>query len=593
MKASLLLFFGINAVVAANPIHKSEESPKPAQIVKLSIALQPQSRQLLEQTLHELSSPSGSRYGQYLDREEAKGLLRPRQSSTDAVKRWLSQAGIRSGHILSDGQFIHVQTGVDRLEALLEVSVNMTLGSQTISVSSLPQRVQDHVMTVQYAPVHQRAACSAPKSNTSLISDTERHHFGQYLTKIHTDWERCKTETTPACLRKLYHVENYQARHEEGNLLGVAGFDGQAVQYHELGEFVHEFAPYSATVNVSVASVNGGTNPQGTNFPSSEANQDVQYAVAMAHEIPVRFYATGGENHDIIPDLDLTDPAKEYLEPYLEFASHLLNFPNEHLPSVVSISYGANEQLFPKTYAQQVCDMFGQLGTRGVSIIVSSGDFGPGMSCQSNDGTKAARFTPSFPATCPYVTSVGSTEGIGPEKAANFSAGGFSDYFKRPEWQDEAVGEYLELYGNEWKGYYDAGGRGFPDVAAQGVNYRFWNHGKEDLTTGTSVSTPVFAALVAMLNDYRAESGLPRMGFLNPWIYSIGNRAFTDITKSKSIGCQGQSLSGLASPVIPNAGWSAVKGWDPVTGWGTPLFDRMMSLSGGEVYDEESWLNER
>lgn len=227
----------------------------------------------------------------------------------------------------------------------------------------------------------------------------------------------------------------------------------------------------------------------------------------MGHNVPVRFYATGGENHNIIPDLEyvpfvylvksrdnadtdcfvisLIDATNEYLEPYLEFASHLLNLPDDKLPSVVSISYGANEQLFPKPYAQQVCDMFGQLGTRGVSIIVSSGDFGPGMSCQSNDGAKKTRFIPSFPATCPYVTSVGSTEGIGPETAANFSAGGFSDYFARPEWQDEAVGAYLELYGNEWKGYYNASGRGFPDVAAQGVNYRFWNHGKGDLTTGT------------------------------------------------------------------------------------------------------------
>ncbi|KAL7901552.1 peptidase S8/S53 domain-containing protein [Trichoderma sp. SZMC 28014] len=587
MKASYLLLFAINAIVTANPIQKPGES-KPAQSVKLSIALQPESRQLLEQTIHELSNPSASRYGQYLGREEAKGLLRPRQSSTDAVKGWLSQAGIHTGHILSDGQFIHVQTDVGRLEALLEVNYNATLGSQTVSVSSLPNRVQGHVMTVQYAPVHRRAACSAAKSNASStnLDVTQDSDFGQYLTKTRSDWERCKAEVTPACLKKLYHVDYYQARREARNLLGVAGFDGQAVQYQELGQFLHEFSPYPAIVNVSVAHVNGGTNPQGTNFPASEANQDVQYAVAMAHDVPVRFYATGGENHDIVPDLDLIDPTNNYLEPYLEFASHLLNLPDEHLPSVVSISYGANEQLFPQPYAQQVCDMFGQLGTRGVSIIVSSGDFGPGMSCQSNDGTKAARFIPSFPATCPYVTSVGSTEGIGPEKAANFSAGGFSDYFARPKWQDEAVGKYLELYGNEWKGYYNSGGRGFPDVAAQGVNYRFWNHGKEDLTTGTSVSTPVFAALVALLNDHRAESGLPRMGFLNPWIYSIGSRAFTDITQSRSIGCQGQSLSGLASPVIPNAGWSAVKGWDPVTGWGTPLFDEMMGLSGGNVYGE-------
>lgn len=129
--------------------------------------------------------------------------------------------------------------------------------------------------------------------------------------------------------------------------------------------------------------------------------------------------------------------------------------------------------------------MFGQLGTRGVSIVVASGDLGPGMSCQSNDGTEKPKFIPSFPATCPYVTSVGSTQGIGPEVAAKFSSGGFSDYFARPEWQDEAVGSYLGLHGEQWKGYYNPHGRGFPDVAAQGINYRFWNHGKEDLISGT------------------------------------------------------------------------------------------------------------
>ncbi|KAL6905075.1 peptidase S8/S53 domain-containing protein, partial [Trichoderma evansii] len=592
MKVSYLLTFGISALVTANPAKQFKKIWKPENIVKLSIALQPESRQLLEQTIRDLSSPSSSRYGQYIGREEAKALLRPRPSSVDAVKWWLTRAGIPDGHILSDEQFIHIQTNIEGIEALLGVNYNATLGSQTIAVSTLPQRIQGYVMTVQYAPVYQRTACSAAKSNIpSTNLDAKQGHSGRYLTKARTDWERCKVEITPTCLKKLYHVGDYQARHDKKNLLGVAGFDSQAAQYHELDEFLHEFAPYSAGANFSIALVNGGTNPQGTNFSSSEANQDVQYAIAMGYNLPVRFYATGGGNHDIIPDLDLIDPTHEYLEPYLEFASHLLNLPDDKLPSVVSISYGANEQLFPKPYAQQVCDMFGQLGTRGVSIIVSSGDFGPGMSCQSNDGTKTTKFIPSFPATCPYVTSVGSTEGIGPERAANFSAGGFSDYFARPEWQDEAVDGYLQLYGNEWKDYYNASGRGFPDVAAQGVNYRFWNHGRSDLTSGTSVSTPVFAALIALLNDHRSKSGLSRMGFLNPWIYSIGNRAFTDITESRSIGCQGESLSGLPSPVIPNASWSAVKGWDPVTGWGTPLFDKMMSLSCGDVYEEESWLD--
>ncbi|GFP57005.1 probable tripeptidyl-peptidase SED2 [Trichoderma asperellum] len=589
MKASCLLFFGITAQVTANPVKQREETRQPEQIVKLSVALQPKSRQLLEQALDNLSSPSSSRYGQYLGREAAKALLRPRQTSTDAVQRWLSQAGIPAGHILTDEQFVHVQTNAERVEALLGVHYNATRGSQTFAVSSLPQSIQDHVMTIQYAPAHRKTACTVVKANISSPgADPKYHPLDQHLTNARIEWERCKTEITPACLRKLYHVGDYRARHEEKNLVGVAGFDGQAAQYHELGEFLHRFAPYSANLNFSIVSVYGGTSPQGTNFPSSEANQDVQYAVAMGQNVPVRFYATGGRNHDIVPDLDLVDPVNQYLEPYLEFAGHLLNLTDDKLPSVVSISYGANEQLFPKPYAQQVCDMFGQLGTRGVSIIVSSGDFGPGLSCQANDGAKTTKFIPSFPATCPYVTSVGSTQGISPEIAANFSAGGFSDYFARPKWQDEAVGGYLRLHGSEWKGYYNPRGRGFPDVAAQGVNYRFWNHGKSDLTTGTSVSTPVFAALIALLNDNRSKSGLPPMGFLNPWIYSIGNRAFTDITESKSMGCQGESFSGLPSPVIPNAGWNAVEGWDPVSGWGTPLFDKMMSASCGDVYEVES-----
>ncbi|KAL7796027.1 subtilisin-like protein [Trichoderma ceciliae] len=585
MKASHLLFLAVNALTAANPILKPSLGPpedaQPAQVVQITIVLRPECRQLLEQTLYDVSNPSSRRYGRHLGREEAKALLRPQKTSVDAVRRWLSQAGIPVDEMSTDGQFMRVQAIAERAEALLGVSCNETLGSQTIAVSSLPGEVQGHVMTVQYAPIQRRTAYPVDKSNAPPFAnqDPKHDHLEQPWTEGHADLEECASKITPACLKKLYHVGDYHAKHEKKNLFGIVGFDGQAAQYDELNEFLHMFAPYSANASFSVESVNGGENPQGNDVPAGEANADVQYAVAVAYDVPVRFYATAGENHDLIPDLDLADRENEYLEPYLEFASHLLNLDDAELPRVVSISYGANEQLFPKPYAQQVCDMFGQLGTRGVSIVVASGDLGPGESCQSNDGTGRPKFLPSFPATCPYVTSVGSTQGVGPEVAASFSSGGFSDYFARPEWQDEAVEEYLGLHEDEWRGYYNPRGRGFPDVAAQGVNYRFRSHGMDDLTSGTSVSSPVFAALIALLNDRRSKSGLSSMGFLNPWIYSIGNHAFTDITESRSVGCSGHSRSGSESPVIPNAGWSAVPGWDPVTGWGTPLFDRMMSLS--------------
>lgn len=238
MKALYLLFFGIGAIVIANPIKQLGEAQQPAQSVKLSIALQPESRQHLEQTLRHLSNPSSARYGQYLGRKEAKALLRPRQSSADAVNEWLFQAGIPARHVLSDGQFIHVQTNSEGIEALLGVNYNATLGSQMIPASSLPYGVQSHVTTVQYAPIYRRAVCSAAKLNVSSTNlDPEQVRSGQYLSKARTDWERCKAEITPTCLRKLYHVEDYQARHEKENLLGVVGFDSVSLYLLELYSF--------------------------------------------------------------------------------------------------------------------------------------------------------------------------------------------------------------------------------------------------------------------------------------------------------------------------------------------------------------------
>ena len=61
--------------------------------------------------------------------------------------------------------------------------------------------------------------------------------------------------------------------------------------------------------------------------------------------------------------------------------------------------------------------------------------------------------------------------------------------------------------------------RGYPDVAAQG-GYNVERWGVEVFAVGgTSASTPVFAAIVALVNDALLSKGRPVLGFLNPWIY--------------------------------------------------------------------------
>lgn len=69
-----------------------------------------------------------------------------------------------------------------------------------------------------------------------------------------------------------------------------------------------------------------------------------------------------------------TDQPQSSNEPYLDFFSYLLKLPDHKLPQTLTTSYGEDEQSVPRPYAEKVCQMIGQLGARGVSVIFSSGE---------------------------------------------------------------------------------------------------------------------------------------------------------------------------------------------------------------------------
>jgi tripeptidyl-peptidase-1 len=166
------------------------------------------------------------------------------------------------------------------------------------------------------------------------------------------------------------------------------------------------------------------------------------------------------------------------------------------------------------------------------------------------------------------VTAVGATTGISPEVAVSrfYSGGGFSNYFSQPSYQKDAVTAYLKtLPDGTYQGLYNPQGRAYPDVAAQGDNFRIFHQGKAILIGGTSAAAPAFAGFIALLNDVRLRNNLPPLGFLNPFIYSNGSAGFNDISIGKAAGCGTQ-------------GFSTGKGWDPVTGYGTPNFGKLKDL---------------
>jgi tripeptidyl-peptidase-1 len=118
--------------------------------------------------------------------------------------------------------------------------------------------------------------------------------------------------------------------------------------------------------------------------------------------------------------------------------------------------------------------MIGMLGLRGISVLESSGDTGVGAACRANDGSNATQFTPTFPGTCPYITSVGGTQAVTPEVAWDAGSGGFSNYFKQAWYQTAAVENYLKNHiSPSTKKYYESytnfAGRGFPDISAHSL----------------------------------------------------------------------------------------------------------------------------
>jgi kumamolisin len=147
------------------------------------------------------------------------------------------------------------------------------------------------------------------------------------------------------------------------------------------------------------------------------------------------------------------------------------------------------------------------------------------------------------PASCPHVTAVGGTVLTGSREAAWAQSGsGLSGTFNKPYYQ---TGVPL-LMGEQT--------RANADLALNVQSMVYYFGGQWHLDSGTSFATPAFAGMVAVLNSARAARKLPRVGFLNPLLYTNAavQGTFHDIVS-------GGTTSNQAAP-----------GWDYPTGWGSP-----------------------
>jgi len=428
-----------------------------------------------------------------------------------------------------------------------------------------------------------------------------------------SDYIALTDTATATFLSELYSIPKGISV-QYGSNQSVAEFYGEFYSNKDLEQFFMLSGLPNATIPDS--NVYGDlANDQSS--PGGEAQLDVEYIMALAPNANTYFYS--------FSDLNPYDPINEGFLAYLTYVSN-----QESPPLVHSLSYGDQESnIFNASnngsiiYGNRCDQEFMKMGLRGLTVVFSSGDDGIGGNLiRDNPDAACAAANPSWPAASPYVTAVGATmmtdqytklceqsyavsssypnlplsnqlnvqcSGTGETVCTSTfggvitSGGGFSNVSNRTlaGWQTEAVETYLRdsnAAAYPPLDYFNAYGRGYPDVSTYGSNYFVYLRGQVTRESGTSASAPVFAAMVTLWNDMRLAYKLPPMGFIAPFLYQAHKStpdAFQDVTTGDNACGVGYSLEGAN---CCQYAFAASPGWDAVTGLGTPNFEILASL---------------
>lgn len=314
---------------------------------------------------------------------------------------------------------------------------------------------------------------------------------------------------------------------------GVTG-SGQTIGIIELGggynssDLQTYFSGLGLTPpNVVSVSVDGGVNsPTNPNSADGEVALDIEVAGAAAPGANIAVYFT-------------PNTAQGFLDA-ITTASH----DTTNSPSVISISWGGPESGWTQSQLTAIDNACLSAAAMGITITVAAGDDG------SSDGASGNNV--DFPGSSPHVLCCGGTKittsgtQITSEVVWNDGAqggatgGGVSTFFAVPSWQNGLTSSLGPLTG-----------RGVPDVAGDASptsGYNILVDGTQEVVGGTSAVAPLWAALIALINQQTGKT----TGLVNPILYAAPS-ALNDITQGN------------------NGAFSAGPGWDACTGLGSPI----------------------
>jgi len=491
--------------------------------------------------IYDQVNPNSTYYGKYLSLEEANRKFRSYENLNKA-QTWLESVGLET---VARGFWLHVTAPVSQLNEIFQADFHhfmSTSGKSKHIVRTKSYTIPSHV-----------------ESYIDFISNTVV--FPQVKSQILAPLVDTDGTVTPQFINQFYNIKSNK---------------GSAKATQSVFEDTQDFSStdlstFQSTYNLpnqAVAKVVGPNDESQCDADPNncgEANLDLQYMMAVAQNSPTWFWA-------IDPNIQ---------DPFYAWAQDVGNMQNP--PLVHSISYGSVATENPVNDMDSFNTELCILGTRGITVTVSSGDDGV-ANYEARDDSSKCGFNPSFPATSPYVVAVGATQGPeagNPEIACTSSTGGlittgggFSVTFAQPSYQAAVVNNYLKNGPNmPPTSQFNSKGRGYPDVALLGYNYVVYIGGSAQQVSGTSASSPVFAGMLSLINARRLQAGKSSLGFVNPALYKLAASTkgiFNDITSGVNNCCAAEYF-----PTCCTYGFTATTGWDPLTGLGSVNFEKL------------------
>lgn len=479
---------------------------------RLSLAVTMKLRNVadLDRFLAAVNDPKSQQYHHFLSPQEFTAKYGPTKSDVDKTAAHLRNAGLRITAISPSRQVIDVTGSADQISRAFSTSIaNYT---DTVSRRSFYANASAPALPTDIAAIVQGV--------TGLDNHTVRRHFSPVARA--SAQPDLPDGYTPPALQTAYNVKPLGAT-GAGATIAYWEFDGY--QASNIARYDSQFSLSATTpTTVAVDGVNYDRNP---GAGQAEVESDVEIVHAIAPKAAGLVYEAPNSDAG---QIDMT-----------------AKIASDNKADVVSMSWGSCEADTTQAAITGTTNAIKQGVAQGISYFAASGDDGSSSCTRSPTGGGVDAVV--YPASDPNVTGVGGTtlftnsDGTyRSETAWPGSGGGVSRVFSAPSWQQGSNGH-----------------RTVPDVASDAAlqsGYAVYSVSSLGLfgvseagwfvIGGTSVATPMWAGFGALQVQ---KAG--RLGNANPALYKLNGKGFHDITSGS------------------NGSFTAGKGYDKVTGWGS------------------------